>query len=267
MRTGLHLSARVLAIGASVVMMLAVTIVGVRFLKERQGPADHPPASHMASPGPPIPAEARPFQPGPTRWDREAAQARVPIAHPRTLEFSRRVRAYPGAPPRIPHGLTADEFRLGTCNTCHAQGGFSPRFGAYAPVTPHPEMTDCMQCHVPDVRVVGIASTPPREDAICLQCHVDPDAPAPRFVTLDWVPMTWPETGQRAMPEGPPWIPHPLHMRENCVACHGGAGAVQEIRTTHPQRTDCRSCHVTTHADQGFVRNPTGSVPERGGIR
>ena len=78
-------------------------------------------------------------------------------AHPRTLATYRSLRSYPGAPPRVPHGLTPNEFRTGGCTTCHERGGFSQRFGAYVPVTPHPEMGQCLQCHVPDAPRVGIA--------------------------------------------------------------------------------------------------------------
>ena len=39
-------------------------------------------------------------------------------------------------------------------------------------------------------------------------------------------------------------IPHPLQLRENCLACHGGPAARAELRTTHPERVRCRQCHV-----------------------
>ena len=42
----------------------------------------------------------------------------------------------------------------------------------------------------------------------------------------------------------PPPIPHALQMRENCLACHAGPGAVLEIRSTHPERWNCRQCHA-----------------------
>ena len=51
-------------------------------------------------------------------------------AHPRTLKTFRYLRAFPGAPPRIPHGLSATEYRTGGCRTCHERGGYSPRFGS-----------------------------------------------------------------------------------------------------------------------------------------
>ena len=268
MANRLHISTRVLTIGAVAVAMGVGIVVLVQILTGLGHGPEHPPATPMASPHPPIPAEARPFRPGPAHWEVDAAQARRHWTHPRNLEFSRRVRAYPGAPPRIPHGLTDEEHRLGICTICHTQGGFAPRFGAYAPVTPHPELTDCLQCHAPDARTVGIEPGLPTPDGTCLQCHVDPDAPDPSFVTLSWVPMTWPELDRRAMSESPPWIPHTLHFRENCVACHAGPSAVHEIRTTHPQRTDCRSCHVPTRVDhEVFPGVPEGAGFTLGGSR
>ena len=33
-------------------------------------------------------------------------------------------------------------------------------------------------------------------------------------------------------------------FKKNCVACHDGPGAREEVRTTHPERWRCRQCHV-----------------------
>ena len=41
-------------------------------------------------------------------------------------------------------------------------------------------------------------------------------------------------------------------MRENCAACHDGPGAREEIRTSHPERTRCRQCHVPVTDNQPF---------------
>jgi len=49
-------------------------------------------------------------------------------------------RAYPGAPPLVPHEVEA---RKGLCQECHATGADG------APITPHPERAaSCVQCHV-----------------------------------------------------------------------------------------------------------------------
>lgn len=165
-------------------------------------------------------------------------------AHVRSLEIYRRLRAYPGAPPRVPHGLSDDEFRSTSCNVCHRRGGWVARFATYAPVTPHPEYGSCLQCHVPLDELVG-RPLPESEDAlVCAQCHVDPDAPLATFVATDWRAADWPETDLQAMPGSPHRIPHGVQARNNCRACHTGPGAVVELRTDHPERASCRQCHV-----------------------
>jgi nitrate reductase (cytochrome), electron transfer subunit len=256
MSSGAPLPARVLAIAAAVAVMLWVTVVIIPYLRGVGARPSHPPATPMASPGDPIPAEAHPFRTAPGDLAAAMDARRRAEAHPRTLEIHRSLRAYPGAPPRIPHGLTDREFRETLCNSCHARGGYTPRFGTYAPVTPHPEFTDCLQCHAPDAMTVGLGIPRITADVICAQCHVDPDRPPPTLVSVDWSPMAWPELGQRAMEESPPWIPHPLQLRENCLACHGGPWAVEGIRTTHPERADCRACHVPVDPEEEVFQRP-----------
>ncbi len=165
-------------------------------------------------------------------------------AHVRSFDMYRRLRAYPGAPPRIPHGLTDREFTSSSCNTCHQRGGWVARFGTYAPVTPHPDQASCLQCHVPRDELVGRPYPSPGGGSTCAQCHVDPDAQPELFAELGWVPADWPATGVQAMPGSPHRIPHGFQLRGNCLACHSGPGAVAELRTDHPERANCRQCHV-----------------------
>jgi cytochrome c-type protein NapB len=186
--------------------------------------------------------------------------ARQRDAHPRTLARFRFLRAYPGAPPRIPHGFTADEFRTGACNTCHERGGYSPRFGAYVPVTPHPDMPACLQCHVGNDAVTGV--TLPNQDptTVCRQCHA-PGAGRWGDATVDWRPMAWPILERRAGNHSLPSIPHALVFRTNCLACHSGPSAVAEIRTTHPERASCRQCHVEPDPALGEFVRPGAATP------
>jgi cytochrome c-type protein NapB len=58
--------------------------------------------------------------------------------------------------------------------------------------------------------------------------------------------------GGRATLGAPPTIPHRTLMRENCVACHDGPGAREEIRTSHPERLRCRQCHVSVTGRETF---------------
>jgi len=259
---------RILTIAGMALAMLLVTVVTIPYIMDLRDAPDHPPTPILGSPGDPIAAESHPYR---TRAGDLTVSPHVearPEAQPRSLEIYRSLRAYPGAPPRIPHGLTDREFRENLCNSCHARGGFAPRFGAYTPVTPHPEYTDCLQCHAPDAMTVGLSIPELTPDVVCSQCHVDPDQPPPSLVSLDWQPMEWPELGQRAMEGSPQWIPHTLQLREDCMACHGGPWAIPALRTTHPERADCRSCHVPAEtADEVFTRPLDASGINAGGER
>lgn len=148
-------------------------------------------------------------------------------------------RAFPGAPPAVPHPL-ADPTAYGgsACTSCHSDGGWVEKWEAWAPVTPHPSWENCLQCHVPSVgKGVFRAST---------------FQPAPP-----------PPVNQRAFPGAPPAVPHEFQMRENCLACHAGPGAVNELRTTHPERVGCRQCHASVAAPvQAFQRPLDGGVAE-----
>jgi len=131
------------------------------------------------------------------------------------------LRQYPGSPPRIPHEVDLTFSGNETeCLSCHARGGYSQEFGTFIPVTPHPENTLCYQCH---------AQTITKE----------------LFVETTWVSIAPPRLGRSFLSSSPPPVPHSLQLRENCISCHTGPGAVAEIRVEHSARGDCRQCHVT----------------------
>lgn len=142
-------------------------------------------------------------------------------SHQRTLDSYYKNRAFPGAPPSIPHPVKE---RLGmggnVCLQCHQNGGFVEKFNAYAPVTPHPDMVNCKQCHVEQRTKSEFVA------------NIFYKTPPPAV------------GGNNALPGSPPVIPHSLQMRENCLSCHAGPGAVKELRIDHPQRISCRQCHV-----------------------
>ncbi len=130
-------------------------------------------------------------------------------------------RQYPGSPPRIPHQVDLSfSGNETTCLSCHEKGGYSAEFGKFAPVTPHPENTLCYQCHA----------------------QVETEE---LFVQTDWKSIQPPLLGQSSLSSSPPPVPHSLQLRENCIACHTGPGAVVEIRVDHATRGDCRQCHAT----------------------
>jgi len=256
---------RVFLIASAVTAMGALIIAAERVAANRNAAPENVPVAMLATADEPIAAEAQVFRtrsgvlaieptPGPRR-----------AAHPRTLATFRSLRAYPGAPPRIPHGLTPSEFQTGRCKTCHERGGFSQRFGAYVPVTPHPEMRACLQCHVGDAKLTAIPLPNTDPNARCRQCHAS-DATRWTDSTLNWKPMAWPQLTRTAGGRDPPPIPHALELRGNCLACHAAPAAVAEIRTAHPERADCRQCHVAANAGTDVFVRPARNVPDgRGG--
>lgn len=167
----------------------------------------------------PIAAEAGPFRGNPPAPRGGAVAAPKPAGRHLDVFYER--RAYPGAPPYIPHEVEDDAGAQGqTCLRCHESGGYVARFSAFAPTTPHPEYLNCRQCHVTQQKR------------------------AAPFKGNRWVKIAGPRLGLSALPGGPPQIPHGLQLREYCVACHSGGGALSEIATSHPERGNCRQCHV-----------------------
>ncbi|OEK08183.1 cytochrome C [Flavivirga aquatica] len=146
--------------------------------------------------------------------------------HQRVLKNYYKNRAFHGAPPSIPHPVE-DERNMGdnSCLKCHQNGGFVNKYDAYAPVTPHPEMINCRQCHVPE--------------------HTKQLFKETNFYKADP-----PEVGvNNALQGSPPVIPHQIQMHENCLACHAGPSAPKEIRVSHPERVNCRQCHASNNKE------------------
>ena len=181
-----------------------------------------------------IPSESGVFK----RFDTETDYADMPVDdnHQRTLEDYYKNRAFPGAPPTIPHPVAKEgSFGGNTCIQCHQNGGFVEKFNAYAPIAPHPEMVNCRQCHV----AKNTNTT---------------------FEGFDFAKTKAPKVGEganNAMPGSPPMIPHQLQMRENCISCHAGPSAPKEIRVTHPERVNCIQCHVSKMTDQPQIDTST----------
>jgi cytochrome c-type protein NapB len=250
---------------ASVVIAVVGGVVAVNRAERAGGAAPIPEMSAvLAPPDQPIPAESEVFRTHAGVLAIPPTGERQRDAHPRTLARFRFLRAYPGAPPRIPHGFTADEFRTGACNTCHKRGGYSLRFDAYVPVTPHPDMPACLQCHVGRDEVTGVPLPSLDPSTVCRQCHA-PGAARWAEGLLDWRPLAWPSPAAPARLGGaPPPISHNLFFRGNCLACHSGPSAVAEIRTKHPDWIDCRQCHVTPDPMVGEYVRPMSILPASG---
>jgi len=140
-------------------------------------------------------------------------------------------RAYDGAPPVVPH----QDFRM-TCTGCHKEDGLSLPDVGFAPPMPHEltrglsAMSNCRQCHVFQ-RTFGLFRSSTfaglRQDL---------------------------RRGRRFHDFAPPVLPHPVFMRENCLACHTGPAAREEIRCSHPERPRCLQCHVPRQTTEEFAR-------------
>jgi cytochrome c-type protein NapB len=140
-------------------------------------------------------------------------------------------RAYDGAPPVVPHGkLGAD------CRNCHTGVGIEVPGVGYSPPNPHGA-------------TAGLS-----DRARCEQCHVYAETDGV-FRASGWAGMLQDlRAGRRWSGGSPPVIPHRVFMRENCAACHTGAAAREEIRTSHPERIRCVQCHVEQVVTTGFAR-------------
>lgn len=146
----------------------------------------------------------------------------------RTLSEYYSRRQYPGSPPEIPHPVEVHGLKM-ECLACHANGGWTQMLKRNTPITPHPELVSCQQCHVHPVT-----------DTL--------------FKETDWESVSPPVLGRSYLPGAPPPIPHDLQMRGNCIACHVGPGTVATIRVEHPSRGNCRQCHVPDTPVEPFRR-------------
>ncbi len=163
------------------------------------------------------------------KHDQMAKEYLEGVSTGRTLNEYYERRQYPGSPPYIPHKLLGKGESGALCLSCHEKGGWSDELKRNTPLTPHPEFIACRQCHVPKAT----------EDL---------------FVTSGWLSVAPPRLGRSHLPGGPPPIPHPLQLRENCVPCHVGPGSVEAIRVDHPSRGNCRQCHVPDLEPGRFMR-------------
>jgi cytochrome c-type protein NapB len=211
-------------IGLVIALMAALVVIAGQSLTAGREPARVPPGEAAT---PTLPSEAGMYSQAARAVDHAALPREPNRKRTRAVYYAR--RAEPGAPPVIPHPVDGAEAAGEVCLACHGDGGWVPRFAAYTPVTPHPELAPCQSCHEPQ----GTPSASP------------PPAPPP--------------LRRAAMPGSPPPIPHTLEMRENCRACHAGPGAVDEFRTSHPERVSCRQCHALgSRPVEAFTRPPDG---------
>ena len=218
-----------------------IYIFGISLNQEHK---DLPVAESYTKPSPSIPVERGVF----TRAGYALDYQNMPEGGDRNLNNYYYNRSFIGGPPIIPHPLVAEKGIGGKdCLQCHQNGGYVDQFKAFAPVTPHPEFVNCKQCHVPQ-----------KTEKL--------------FKKSDWAKTRAPPIHQVAFEGGPPVIPHGLQLRENCLSCHAGPATPREIKTSHPERVNCRQCHLPKNtndlfqkpapAGKGFIRpeNKSGKI-------
>lgn len=150
------------------------------------------------------------------------------------------LRAYDGAPPVIPHGI--DTLRSSACTSCHGEDAKLVIGGKRPAEISHPWITNCTSCHVPADGLRQI--TAPADTRL--------------VVGNAFIGKTSAGSGPRAYGTAPPTMPHPVWMRQNCMACHG-PGREQAIRTSHPERQNCLQCHAPNAAfdnRETYLTNP-----------
>jgi cytochrome c-type protein NapB len=152
------------------------------------------------------------------------------------------LRAYDGAPPLIPHGI--DTFSSASCLSCHGKNGNFVIAGKRPAEISHPWVTNCTSCHVPTDGLRQIT---------------EPEA-ARLTVENAFVGKRSAGPGPRAYGTAPPTTPHPVWMRQNCMACHG-PGREQAVRTSHPERQNCLQCHAPNAVFDNRESYPTNPKP------
>ncbi|MCF6284919.1 MAG: hypothetical protein L3K26_07000, partial [Candidatus Hydrogenedentes bacterium] len=147
-------------------------------------------------------------------------------------------RAFYTAPPIVPHDLYPAS--ASNCLVCHSKKG--TYFGKISPRTPHPQLTNCTQCHLPSKPAF---------------VYVEAD-----LVETSWKGLETPTAAPRANRVIPPTMPHRKFMREDCQSCHSYQSPYTSMRTPHPQRMNCAQCHVPA-ADTEFTIEKARKLPVR----
>jgi nitrate reductase (cytochrome), electron transfer subunit len=141
-------------------------------------------------------------------------------------------RAYDGAPPTVPHPI--EQMSTTECLACHAQATYVGK-NIYAPAMSHELMPNCTQCHI-------------ERESYAFDSFLKVENTFDGMMRI--------ERGFRVWSAAPPRVPHTIVLRENCLSCHGPAGA-QAIRTDHPWDSVCLQCHIPASMHDQFARPGT----------
>lgn len=188
-------------------------------------------------------------QPSP---DLFAAVTRTAAMKDAALRDRLRTRAFDGAPPVIPHFVEQQSAQ--SCLVCHGEGLLLGN--RIATKISHPHYANCLGCHVEQ------SGGPPLVAQVAAPVKTSEEpAPSPSLGNV-FAGRLRTGLGTRAMPGAPPTIPHTLHLRGDCMSCHGLI-ARPGLRTTHPWLQNCVQCHVSAEVIERmpFRSAPTAAAP------
>ena len=256
-RSGRAILLPLLLIAAAVTAVAAV-VVAVQRAPVREEQRSIATVAKVVPAAEPIRAEAQVFRTTPEMVSIPPAALRERSAHVRRLATVHFNRPYEGAPPRIPHGLSAEEFQTDACRTCHQRGGFSHRFAAYVPLTPHADRGMCLQCHVGVDQVIGVSEQAADPNTRCVMCHPATGGPPRADAKIDVVHHgvagaaeddagrgSAAHSARSAVPRELPDLPRRIR---------GGGGDPHDA----PGAGECRQCHVAQDPDAApFARTTT----------
>lgn len=134
-------------------------------------------------------------------------------------------RAFYTAPPTVTHEL--DNLGNEDCQICHED---VLDLGDRVSIpTPHPQFSNCLQCHV--------GTGPP---AFLDQVEIE----------SGWIGLEDPVKIERRNEVAPPVLSHRLFLRDKCLSCHHPEHPRVNMRTSHPDRSNCLQCHVVIEERQ-----------------
>lgn len=161
---------------------------------------------------------------------------RTPELKTAALHDRLRTRAFDGAPPAIPHVVS--QTNADSCLACHGKGMILD--GKVATRMSHQLLTNCTQCHV---ETSSTMTSEPEAIAPDSQPLALASTGGAAVADNSFAGILRAGPGTRLFAGAPPTIPHALHMREDCLSCHGLV-ARPGLRTTHPWLTNCQQCHA-----------------------
>lgn len=154
----------------------------------------------------------------------------------------------------VAHASNEARESVGAADETAARRAVLRAFETAPPVVPHPVASrgnrECLHCHSEILRIGDRVTVPFPHQPFhnCQQCHVGDQVLNVGFpvetLPTDWLGLDAPGPGTRAHEFAPPTMPHRVFMRERCLSCHSPDHPDEQMRTPHPERSQCLQCHV-----------------------